>query len=97
MFIATVRKSAYNLTIEPKIDFLIHWQSLNGANLTMKNIIRHSRRVMDRLNEAWEAGFRELLEQMMRGYERLTGKKREPAPVPVPERRYPANTPGREQ
>ncbi len=51
----------------------------------MKNVIGHGRRVMNRLNEAWEAGFRDIVEQLMRGYERLAGKKR--APVPIPQRR----------
>lgn len=51
----------------------------------MKNVIRHGKRIIKRLNEAWEAGFREVVEEMMRGYERLTGKKR----VPVPVRQHP--------
>jgi hypothetical protein len=51
----------------------------------MKNVIRHGRRVINRLNEAWEAGFQDTVEQLMRGYERLTGKKR--ALVPASQRR----------
>lgn len=52
----------------------------------MKQKNRHGKRAIERLNEAWEAGFQDILEQLMRGYERLTGKKR--APVPVPQRRH---------
>lgn len=50
----------------------------------MKQTNRHGKRAIERLNEAWEAGFQDILEQLMRGYEQLTGKKR--APVPVPRR-----------
>lgn len=51
----------------------------------MKNVIRHGRRIINRLSEAWEAGFQDIVEDLMRGYERLTGKKR--ATVPVRRRR----------
>jgi len=51
----------------------------------MKNMIRHGKRMINRLNEAWEAGFQDVVEELMRGYERLTGKKR--AAVPVRRRR----------
>ena len=61
----------------------------------MKQKNRHDKRAIERLNEAWEAGFQDILEQLMRGYERLTGKKR--APVPVPQRRRPRDNEHEEQ
>jgi hypothetical protein len=61
----------------------------------MKNVISHGRRIMNRLNEAWEAGFQDIVEELMRGYERLTGKKR--VAVPVRRRRHQATETDRGQ